>query len=159
MRTPFIPMLLAVVLTGCPKKEATVTAVGARVVDWKLAQSDRESIRIAPTSDVISQQKQLTSHPTNDSTVVLKVSAEFATVTFSEDGKDVTHSAPVSLTAEVVEGGGYTFGAVNCSGPHYQLAAPGETPREMLLQCSVRVKKADADVLINLTARGDGTLE
>lgn len=152
MRLSFV--LLVLVLSACPKK-AEGTAAGTRVIDWKLAQSDRESIRSATTAEVVKKEVPFTSHPTKDSTVVLTLRLETATVTFTEDGKPTTHTAPISVSADVVEGGGYTFGATQCSGPHYQLAAPGEAPREMLLQCSVRVKKSDADVLVSFTARGD----
>lgn len=158
MRVTLTFLFVALSLCACPKKPEG-TAAGTRVIDWKLAQSDRESIRGATTAEVAKKDVPFTAHPTPDSTVVLALHLEVATVTFTEDGKPATHTAAISVSADVTENGGYSFGTPQCAGPHYQLAAPGEAPREMMLMCNVRVKKSDADVLISFTVRGDGKVE
>lgn len=150
--------LFAVGAAGCSKKNENPTAAGTSILAWELAQSERASIRTAKTSDVKVQEVDYTAHPTEDTAVKVKVHLETATVVFEEDGKEVTHTAPIKLGLTLVDGADYTLDDGRCMGPNYKLAAPGEAPRDMLLHCTVNATKPNAQVNITIYAYGDGTI-
>ena len=150
--------LMLLWLPACSKNPSP-TAVGATVLDWKLSQSDRVSIRSAKRSEPSKKSVAFTAEPSKDTKVQLALDVELATVTFEEDGQQTTHTAPVALSGKVVDGADFTLGPAACQGPHYQLAAPGQAPREMVLMCTLRAKKPNVDALITVTLYGDGRVE
>ncbi len=146
-------------LVGCTKKNENPTPAGATILSWELSQSDRESMRSAKLADVKVQDLEYTAHPTDDSSVKVKVHLETATVVFVEAGSENTHSSPTKLSLTLVDGADYTLDRGKCMGPHYKLAAPGEAPREMILHCIVKATKPNADVSFSFYAYGDGRID
>src|SRR5688500_14359991 len=131
-------LFVAVCLVGCTKKNENPTPSGANILAWDQTQAERESIRTAKTSDVKVQGLECAAQPAEDTAGKVKVRLETATVVMTEDGKEVTHAAPIKLGLTLVEGADYTFSDGKCFGPHYKLAAPGEAPHDMILHCIVK---------------------
>lgn len=146
-------------LVGCTKKNEHPTPAGASILAWDLSQAYRVSIRSAKTSDVKIQDLDYTAHPTDDSSVKVKVHLETATVVFTESGREVTHTSATRIELTLVDGADYTLGNGKCMGPHYKLAAPGDAPRDMILHCIVKATKPNDDVSFTIYAYGDGTID
>jgi hypothetical protein len=129
----------------------------APVIDWALDRSDRASIRTARQSDQTTRAFAFEVHPTADTAVELWLTIGLATVTFQEDGREVTHSAPVSLSAGVVDDGGFALGPADCRGPHYPLTDQGDAQQSlMMLMCTVKARRPNVDGLFTLVVAGDG---
>ena len=158
MKTLWVCLLL---VAACSKNNPDATLVGTQILDWQLAQSDRETIRQAAASSVKAQDIDYVAHPTDDTEVKLKVHLETATVKFEEGGRQVTHTAPIKLSVVVVDNGNFTLKLSdrNCAGPHYQLAAPGDAPDEMLMDCYFHAKKPNYDVGFFIFAYGAGKID
>jgi hypothetical protein len=151
--------LALVALVGCKDKNANPTAAGAVVLDWKLADSDRTTIRNAKVEDVKSQDIDWVDQPTDDTQVKLKLHVETAKVTYDEDGKTMSLPAPVVVKATVVDAGDFTFSKPSCGGPHYPMGAPGEMPTNTLLQCRISTHKPRYEVGISFEIDGSGKVE
>jgi hypothetical protein len=153
-------LLFTLLTTGAcgPKSNPSPSPSGATVIDWRLAQSDRDAIRQAATSDVKVFDREYTAHPTNDTAVKLMVHLESATVVFREADEQVSHHAPIALTVKVLDGGDFTFGKVTCMGPHYKLSDPETGPLDMLLHCYTHATKPSYDVGFTMYAYADGTI-
>ncbi len=149
---------VALCLAGCTKKNENPTAAGASILSWDLSQAERVSIRTAKTSDVKVQDVEYIATAGGDP-IKMKVHLETATVVFSEADAERTHASPIKLGVTVVDGADYTFSNAKCMGPDYKLAAPGEAPRDMILFCTVKAKKPNADVGFMIYAYGDGTID
>ena len=146
-------------VTACTKHNSNPTPAGTVVLDWKLAQADREPIRAAKTTDVQTKDVEYIAHPTDDTNVKLQVHLETATVAFEEAGSQVTHRAPIALVVKVVDGNDFTIGNGKCGGPNYQLAAPGEAPRDMLMDCRFKATKPSFDVGFMIFTYADGRID
>ncbi|MCB9578289.1 MAG: hypothetical protein H6717_14790 [Polyangiaceae bacterium] len=158
MLRPTIVILVAILTPACSKSGPTPTTKGSSVLSWKLADSDRVAIRSAVTSNASTKHVSYVAHPTSDTSVALALDVETATVAFKEDGKDVTHTAPIKLEAKASDPAGFALGPASCKGPHYQLAAPGAAPRAMVLTCYVHARRSQGDVGFQLYVYGDGTI-
>ena len=144
---------------SCSKSNPNPTPNGTTVSSWELARSDRAAIRGARTSDAATKKLAYVAHPTDDTAVELALELETATVVFEEDGKEVTHAAPIKLRVDVVDNGDFTIGEGKCMGPHYALAAPGQAPRDMILHCVFKATKPSYDVSFTIYAYGDGRID
>ena len=142
-----------------PAANYAVTPNGTTILSWRLEHSDRESIRTATSNNTRITDFEHVAHPTKDTSVVLLVELFTGRVSFSEDNETVTHTAPMKLDVRVLDHGGYRIDRVRCMGPHYQLAAPGEAPEEMMLMCDFRAWKPGANVGFTITAWGRGAIE
>jgi hypothetical protein len=151
--------LVALCLAGCTKKNENPTPSGANILAWDLSQAERESVRAAKTSDVNVQDIDYTAHPTEDTSVKVKIHLETATIVFNEGGGERTHSSPIKIGMTLVDGADYTLDRGKCMGPHYKLAAPGEAPRDMILHCIVKATKPNAQVSFTIYAYGDGKID
>ena len=149
------------VVAACSKNNPDATPAGTQILDWKLEQSDREAIRHAATSDVKAQDIDYVAHPTDDTEIKLKIHLETATVSYQEAGTEQKHTAPIKLSIVVVDNGNFTIkeSTRKCGGPHYQLAAPGELPLEMLMDCTFHATKPRFDVGFMIYAWGSGKID
>ena len=158
MKTLLVCLL---VVAACSKNNPNATKPGTQILDWKLEQSDRETIRHAATSEVKVQDIDYVAHPTEDTDIKLKIHLETATVTYQEAGQQEKHAAPIKLSIVVVDNGNFTVkeSTQKCSGPHYQLGAPGEAPHEMLMNCYFHATKPNYDVGFHIYAWGAGKID
>lgn len=150
---------LCALVAGCSKSNPDATPNGTTVLSWTLDQSDRASIRSAKQSERSVKDIDYVAKPTDDTEIKLAVHLETATVVFAEDEAEVTHTAPIKLEVKVSDNGDYTLHDGKCMGPNYELAAPGEAPRDMILHCVVKARKPGADVGFTLYAYGDGRID
>jgi len=146
------------VVAPAPAPSPVATPHGTPVLSWELKQSDRASIRTGLAFEPRRMSMSYVARPTPDTSVTLAIELTSARVTFSEDNEPVTHTAPIKLDVRVLDSGGYKFERVRCMGPHYQLAAAGQTPEEMLMHCWFRVTKPNANVGFTIYAWGNGTI-
>lgn len=142
-----------------PAADYAVTPNGTSILSWQLDQSDRASIRNATASETRLTDIEHVAHPTKDSSVVVLVELVTGRVAFSEDNETVIHTAPMKLDVRVLDHGGYLIDRPRCTGPHYQLAAPGEAPEEMVLICDFKATKPGANVGFTVNAWGRGAVE
>lgn len=150
--------LLALALAACSSDaNPDATKPGATVLEWQLADSDRESIRAAKISDSKTSEHAFESEVTDGAKIKVNVELETATVEFEEDGKVVTHAAPVKLKIEAVDAAGFTLSPLRCMGPHYTMDLP--PAHDMILQCYVKVTKPRTDVSFVVYAYGDGHID
>lgn len=144
---------------ACSKdKSSDATQPGATVLSWELAKSDRDSIRAAKVSDTKALELEYEGSVSMENIKVkVKVHLETATVEFEEDGKPVTHRAPVKLRVEAVDANGFTLSQGKCMGPHYTMDIP--PARDMILHCVVEATKPRYDVSFTIYAHGDGHID
>lgn len=150
--------LLVTTLAACSSDaNPDATKPGATVLEWELADSDRESLRAAKISEVAASQHAYQGVLSNGVEVKVNVQLETATVEFEEDGKLVTHAAPVKLKIEAVDAAGFTLSLQRCMGPHYTMDLP--PAHDMILHCYVKATKPRTDVSFVVYAYGDGHID
>lgn len=151
-------LLLALAACG-PGKNANPTKAGTVVLDWKLADSDRASIRTASLSDTKTQTIDYTTYvdPENKTSVKLKIVLETSTVRFGEEGAQREHRAPTKVTVSVIDANDFTLANGKCMGPHYDMGLP--PGRDMILHCTLGADKPHWDVGVTFMAYGDGRLD
>lgn len=141
-----------------PAPSPVETPHNTQVLDWDLQQSDRASIRTGIAFEPRRMSMAYVARPTPDTSVTLAIELTSARVTFTEDDVPVTHTAPIKFDVRVLDGGGYQFERVACMGPHYKLAAAGQTPEEMVMHCWFRVTRPNANVGFTIYVWGNGSI-
>ena len=146
-------------LVACSKDAPDATKAGTTIVSWKLADSDRVPIRAAKISDNKTATTDFEFHAADmsDQTVKLAITLETATVVFTEDGKEVTHAAPIKVDIAVKDANGFKVEGHPCSGPHYDMAQP--PGKDMILQCDVGAKKPRISAGSWIYLYGDGHVD
>lgn len=153
-----ITLALAFLVACSSDANPEATKPGATVLEWELADSDRESVRAAKIGDVEVSEHAFDGEVSPEGVKVkVNVHLETATVEFEEDGKLVTHAAPVRLKIEAVDAAGFTLSPLRCMGPHYTLDLP--PAHDMILQCYVKATKPRWDVSFVVYAYGDGRID
>ncbi|MCA9620586.1 MAG: hypothetical protein KC731_16300 [Myxococcales bacterium] len=151
-------LLVATGLAACSSSASPDAAKpGDVVLQWDLKESDRASIRSAELADHETFDLHYQGTVTNDAKIDVEVHLKTAKATFEEDGKTVTHAAPVKLSMKVVDAKGFALSKPSCSGPHYTLDLPPAS--DMILHCVVRANKPNRDVSFSLYAYGDGHID
>jgi hypothetical protein len=126
-------------------------------MEWDLAQSDRESIRDASTSNRKVFDVEHIGYPSKETPIKILVHLETATVVFPESGANVTRSAPVKMKLTSSDSNGFTLSGSHCLGPHYLMET--KTPNQMLLLCTIRAVRTGRNVLVSFAAYADGSVD
>lgn len=147
----------SLLLAGCSDKNDNATPTGTTILAWDHTQSERASMKTAKLGERKTTNVAHKTKLADGSPVEVGVTVETAPVTLDEDGVTKEYVAPVRVTVTLDKNADFTFAEGKCIGPNYQTARP--TPREMLLECRVRARKASADVVLALDILGDGRVE
>lgn len=161
MRSALV-FLLLVTSMGCRNKDATPS--GTQLVSWDRSQSSRKSM---PGAKVLgtptSKDVMLHAEPSIGGKAMFALHLETVDVELVEDGTTYVRSAPVVVRIKVADSGGYATTA-KCDGPNYYMpsaSADGglETPKPMLLDCSINMVKGGSNAIVSMQINGEGKIE
>jgi hypothetical protein len=153
-----LALLVFAVLGGAGCKNKDATPAGASVLGWDQKASTRPSFATATAGPTRSKDVVVSRTTTFAGTMVLRLHAETADVTFVEGGKEVKHTAPVKVSATVEDSGDLAIKG-SCRGPDYPFMPPGPQPAPMELRCSFNGVKGDSNDILSVTISGDGSIK
>jgi hypothetical protein len=123
-----------------------------KILDWSLAQSDRDSIRSASLTDKAAHDVEYVDAETG---VTLALHIETARAAYTEAGKAMTLPAVTALTATVVDARDLILAKPSCRGLFYDMAIP---PTTTILECMLRAQRPSYDHIVFMQLDGSGML-
>jgi hypothetical protein len=151
-------MLLIAGLAACSHANQDATPSGTNVLDWDTSKTTRPALKTATFDGKQGKDQSMTFEVADADQVKLKVHLETATAKYQEDGSAMQLVVVTAISATVEDGKDYTFSAGSCSGPNYELAAPGQAPGYTILDCQIAATKPHTRASVFFQMKGDGTI-
>lgn len=150
-------MLLVAGLAACnANKDATPS--GTNVLDWDASKTTRPAFKTATFDGKQVKDQSMTFAVADIDQVKLKVHLETATAKYQEGDSAMQLAAVTAIRATVEDGKDYTFSAGRCTGPNYDLTAPGQPSSYTILDCQIAARKPHIQGFVSFQMKGDGTI-